>query len=214
MQIYKIYLNERTLVLADLEFAQSPTAKEFDLIHSYSGQKKSLFQYLDLMEKSGKIQQILLWYSEPEKIMKDLKEICIKIKAAGGIIEDLEQSKILIMKRRGFYDLPKGKLDDNEKYKQAAIRECQEETGLQQLTLKEGLLTTYHIYRDRDHKRCLKKTKWFHLIGSAQETLIPQTTEDITELFWTYPEDVSALKPIYKSVLECFEQFSRLKLNS
>jgi 8-oxo-dGTP pyrophosphatase MutT (NUDIX family) len=51
------------------------------------------------------------------------------IKAGGGIVVN-EQNEVLLIYRRGKWDLPKGKLDDGETIEECALREVKEETGL------------------------------------------------------------------------------------
>ena len=63
--------------------------------------------------------------------------------AAGGLVEN-EKGEILMMFRRGFWDLPKGKLDEGESIETCAVREVQEETGLQNVQLIYFLCKTYH----------------------------------------------------------------------
>ena len=56
------------------------------------------------------------------------------IQAAGGVVADLSKGKIrYLVVHRPVYDdwsFPKGKLDDGEKHRDAALREVKEETGL------------------------------------------------------------------------------------
>ena len=49
------------------------------------------------------------------------------IEAAGCIVKN-EEGKILMMKRLGKWDLPKGKIDKGETPIQASLRELEEET--------------------------------------------------------------------------------------
>ena len=56
------------------------------------------------------------------------------IEAAGGIIIS-EKGELLMIFRRGKWDLPKGKIDQGETPPQAAIREVKEETGLSMVEL-------------------------------------------------------------------------------
>ena len=55
------------------------------------------------------------------------------IEAAGGVIVDLSRGKprYLLIHRPAYDDwtLPKGKLDESEKHRDAALREVKEETG-------------------------------------------------------------------------------------
>ena len=69
------------------------------------------------------------------------------IKAAGGLVQN-ENNKLLMIFRRGKWDLPKGKLDDGETLEQCAVREVEEETGLTKIKLLTPLLTTFHTYHE------------------------------------------------------------------
>jgi 8-oxo-dGTP pyrophosphatase MutT (NUDIX family) len=104
------------------------------------------------------------------------------IQAAGGLVEN-EDGEVLLIFRRGKWDLPKGKLDPGETLEQCAVREVQEETGLQSVTPGDFLLTTYHTYNDYGHA-VLKESHWYRMKASVSETLIPQTIEDIHEIKW------------------------------
>ena len=54
--------------------------------------------------------------------------------AAGGLVLN-EKNELLMIFRRGFWDLPKGKVDEGETLEQCAVREVKEETGLQNIRL-------------------------------------------------------------------------------
>ena len=53
----------------------------------------------------------------------------VKIIAAGGLVTN-ENNELLMIFRRGKWDLPKGKLDKGETIEECAIREVEEETGI------------------------------------------------------------------------------------
>jgi 8-oxo-dGTP pyrophosphatase MutT (NUDIX family) len=127
-----------------------------------------------------------------------------QVKTAGAVIFN-QKGEILLMFRRGKWDLPKGKQDDNETLLACALREVQEETGLSRLKPGKEIGITYHTYIEFG-KHILKESHWFIMESAADETLIPQVAEDITELCWvkreelknyldnTYPTIVSILK--------------------
>jgi 8-oxo-dGTP pyrophosphatase MutT (NUDIX family) len=109
------------------------------------------------------------------------------IKAAGGVVKN-ENDEILMMFRRGKWDLPKGKLDEGETLEQCAKREVEEETGLQKLNIIKPIAITYHTYVQFG-KHNLKETHWYAIQAKGNEKIIPQTEEDITEVIWVKKED-------------------------
>jgi 8-oxo-dGTP pyrophosphatase MutT (NUDIX family) len=116
------------------------------------------------------------------------------IRAAGGLVVN-ERGDVLFIYRRGFWDLPKGKIDDGESVEACAIREIQEETGLQDLQLIKPLCTTYHTYEFKGED-ILKESHWFLVQGHASEKLVPQTEEDIAEIIWA---DLAKVRELMKS---------------
>jgi len=105
------------------------------------------------------------------------------IVAAGGIVKN-EKEKILMIFRRGKWDLPKGKLDPGESIESCAVREVEEETGVQNTKLISLYTTTYHVY-DEYGKHILKESHWFHMSSPGEQKLIPQEEEQITAIEWT-----------------------------
>jgi 8-oxo-dGTP pyrophosphatase MutT (NUDIX family) len=94
----------------------------------------------------------------------------------------------LFIFRRGKWDLPKGKLDDGETLEECAVREIQEETGLKEVELKKHLITTWHTYDESGH-HILKETWWYLLAAPGNQSLTPQTIEQITRIEWAKPAD-------------------------
>jgi len=131
------------------------------------------------------------------------------ITAAGGLVQN-SNGEFLLMFRRGFWDLPKGKLDAGESIPDCAIREVQEETGLQSLELGPFICTTTHPYFDTWlNKDVVKHTHWFSMLSLANDTLVPQTEEDIEKLVWaTVPELPEYLNNTYPTIRAVFEAFN------
>lgn len=122
----------------------------------------------------NKAQQI----ADPENFKKNFH----LIKAAGGTVID-DKERILLIFRKGKWDLPKGKLEDNEPLELCAEREIKEETGLNELELKKTLLITYHTYSEKG-KSILKETHWFLFAAPGNQEVQPQTEEDISIVEW------------------------------
>lgn len=126
------------------------------------------------------------------------------VQAAGGVVLDAHGS-LLVIKRLGRWDLPKGKVERKEHIPDAALREVREECGLQELQLIRPLAQTWHTY-ERKGRQHLKRTDWFLMQGDASEELSPQTEEDIEEVRWCERKDARAMMDdTYPSLLPVFE---------
>jgi 8-oxo-dGTP pyrophosphatase MutT (NUDIX family) len=132
------------------------------------------------------------------------------ITAAGGLVQNIEGAFLLIY-RRGYWDLPKGKLDSGESIPECAIREVKEETGLQTLLLGPYICMTKHTYFDTWlQKDVVKETHWYSMKASAvdMETLVPQTEEDIEKIDWVtielLPKYLNQTYPTIRGVFEVF----------
>ena len=128
------------------------------------------------------------------------------IYAGGGLVTN-ENGDLLMIFRRGKWDLPKGKLDPGEKIEDCSIREVTEETGVQNLQLGKLLLVTQHEYFDKwVQADVIKETHWFRMSVQGVPTLIPQTEEDITAIEWTKHSDISVrLVESYDTIREVLE---------
>lgn len=127
----------------------------------------------------GKNQKFSIEYFD--KLINHFKKNHYFITAAGGLIQN--KDKYLFIKRLGKWDLPKGKLESKESAEQGAIRECEEECDVKNLTIIKELPSTFHIY---EYKKsyALKESKWFLMETNYSNKLTPQTEENITEVDW------------------------------
>lgn len=125
------------------------------------------------------------------------------ILAAGGLVTN-EHGELLMIFRRGKWDLPKGKLDEGETIEQCALREVAEETGLSNLEAGTPAGITHHAYFDTYRNAdVVKETHWYHMSASSQQSLIPQTEEDITAIRWVKGKDLQeCLDNSYENIVE------------
>ena len=137
----------------------------------------------------------------------------IQIIAAGGLVTN-PQGQILWIFRRGFWDLPKGKLDEGETIQTCAVREVEEETGIKNIRLHELLKFTNHTYFDTHlNQEVVKRTYWFHMTIPTEQKGIPQATEDIEKIEWhSLATAKHCLEQTYPSIIEVIEAY-RLKIN-
>lgn len=131
--------------------------------------------------------------------------------AAGGLVFNAA-NELLMIYRRGKWDLPKGKLDEGETIEACALREVEEETGVSPLNLGELVDITTHEYFDKWlNANVFKRTHWYRMKTSFKEQLIPQAEEDIEKVEWvaikdipeklnnSYPNIVTAIQKALKS---------------
>jgi len=142
------------------------------------------------------------------KDLKELKDAFFKkftlIKAAGGVVLN-ENKEVLMMFRRGKWDIPKEKIDKKESFEDCAIRETEEETGLKKIKMISPLITTYHTYHEGS-KFVLKETRWFTMKVSGEQKLLPQAAEQITKLEWVGKNDLKKyLQNSFPSVNDVLE---------
>ena len=138
-------------------------------------------------------------FNIPLRWLRCLKRRMRWVRAAGGIVTD-EAGRMLLIRRNGRWDLPKGKVEAGETLLQAALREVEEETGVRvergkwkeesDAASSNNLpLKTYHIFNLYGGWH-LKQTSWFPMkavVGSPEG--IPQQEEGITEVVWVSPDE-------------------------
>jgi 8-oxo-dGTP pyrophosphatase MutT (NUDIX family) len=122
------------------------------------------------------------------KLKKEFFKHFKLVKTGGGLVKNSD-GDILLIFRRGKWDLPKGKLDDNETLEECAVREVHEETGLTVLEISKKIDITYHTYIEFG-KHILKESHWYKMLSKGKEKLVPQTEEDITDIRWAKKEDL------------------------
>lgn len=201
LQSYKIYINEVKVLLIDSADLHHYEANDETLVALYLGKVKHLLNYIDLCEKSPKIKTLILHYENFRELKKDFQSLFETNEAGGGLIRN-ELGEFLFIFRRGFWDLPKGKIEEGETKKEAAVREVIEETGLVEVEIVEKLLVTKHTFRNRLGKRIIKKSHWYLMVSKKQE-LIPQTSEDIEKAVWLTVDDfLKDCHPVYANILD------------
>ena len=111
---------------------------------------------------------------------------------------------LLMMFRRGKWDLPKGKLDDGEQIEDCALREVKEETGVKRLRIIKFLGITYHEYFDPHLKEdVIKETHWFRMLAKGKQKLVPQYDEDIEKIEWVDEESLpEKLNNSYPNIID------------
>jgi 8-oxo-dGTP pyrophosphatase MutT (NUDIX family) len=162
--------------------------------------EKSLATCQQLLEKPGNYPCYYLYHDLP-KLLDALLGSAITIDAGGGVVYN-ENDEVLLILRRGKWDLPKGKLDPGESIIDCALREVIEETGLKNLTLLDKLTSSMYCYREKG-QLVLKQVQWYKMRTKDRHQLTPQAEEDITEIKWINLQELDPyLQNTYDTIKE------------
>ncbi len=183
--IQKVYYNDKPIVLTNDSHgyvAGNPEAAGFKIYDAFT--PDNFADALTLLLNTD-APGALLPETSPDSLVKHLGGLFKIIQAGGGLVTNSEQ-KILMIFRRGKWDLPKGKLDKGETIDECALREVAEETGIGELVIGDKLCETWHLYNEKS-KNLVKHTTWFKMSSTDTKKLVPQAEEDIHEVLWADP---------------------------
>lgn len=181
-----IYINEKPLVIAGLQQHLAPAFTTAATLFSPSDEEVA--QTIRLLER-GELPMAVLRSPHPETVMEQVKSHFTEFVAAGGLITNAT-GEVLLMFRRGKWDMPKGKQDEGESLEACALREVQEETGLQNIRLGHLITETWHYYSLKE-KRILKHSYWYRMYFTGTELTVPQIEEDIVDIQWIRPDNLA-----------------------
>lgn len=191
----KVYFNNKPLVLTTDSLAyikENPIAGGYlSFTGAFPRNYRLAFEHLEKQRSLGAIVEDI----SQRSLLDELHKLYEPIDAAGGVVVN-EDGAVLMIYRRGKWDLPKGKCDEGEEMDECALREVSEETGLHQLKLNEKVCDTFHVYA-QNGQSLLKRTAWYRMQGTASEMLVPQKEENIQEARWIKAKDMGPV--VFKS---------------
>lgn len=201
--MYSIYFNNRKLSVCPLK---ENTNYNSNAVVYYNSNDLNTKQLPEFMESNQKINLLVLPVEE-NKIDCVFEKICSEfnqINAGGGLVRNLAGEYLLIF-RNGKWDLPKGKQEAGEDIKVTAVREVEEECGIDSLELGNLLCVTHHTYR-MNGEFMLKHTFWYNMEYKGDATLKPQTEENIEMCKWVKGEEIAEfVKDTYPSIKRVLE---------
>lgn len=189
--MYRIYVRNKPLFLVDKitpevnDYLHRPDTIVVDELNAAT--LKTLLAELEKNEVHAGV----IHYPDPEAVLAGYKNFLTVVKAAGGLVAT-PNNEVLLIFRRGKWDLPKGKLDEGEELESCAVREIEEETGLLAARIVKPLHVTFHTYFEEE-KHVLKESHWYLMQASKPDELTPQTEEDIEKCEWVPLADL----PLY-----------------
>jgi 8-oxo-dGTP pyrophosphatase MutT (NUDIX family) len=197
----KIYFDNKPLFLCDdLDDSVLPYIHHDDAVFIDELNIHTVKTMIHEMEQS-KVHAGVFFHSDLEILKKAFLKKFTVVQAGGGLVRS-EKNEILLIFRRGKWDLPKGKLDMGETLEECAIREVEEETGLKKVKVVSPLMITYHTYHG-GARFILKESHWYSMTAGSKQSLVPQTEEDIHEIKWVPIADLDEyMKNSYASVAD------------
>lgn len=189
--MYKVFVNESPLILTN-ELTETANGNYFLLNGS------AINDAITALAKN-KLSEAYIYHPNHEEILKKFTKKIPLVVAAGGVVTNKE-GKVLFIYRKNKWDLPKGKIHKKETLEECAIREVEEETGVEGLKIENILQTTYHVFKSNG-KYKLKEVHWFAMKTSYTGKLKGQKSEGIEKVKWKGPKKIKkALKNSYTNI--------------
>lgn len=183
-----IYFNDNALHLVNGHKDIKDSKLIGQIVHKELSDVDNLKNYVQKLQ-SGEINHIILETTDLDQVFESVKSLFTPIIAAGGVVKN-EDNKILLIFRRGCWDLPKGKLDEGESIPECAVREVNEETGIDGIHLGDLICKTYHTYIERETP-IFKTTYWYEMNVEGNPSLSPQAEEQIEKVIWVDRSDLT-----------------------
>ena len=195
--MYKVFVNDVPLILS--------TKKDLGENYVSLPIKKVRIKRIIKKISKGELLYVNLYHEKEEKLLKHLFKKLRVVTAAGGMVLN-DKDEILFIYRKKRWDLPKGKTEKNETIESSAIREVEEETGVEGLKVTKFLQKTYHIFKRKGRYR-LKVTHWYEMRTSYDGELRPETKEGIEKAKWKdLKKSQKALQKSYANIKLLFSK--------
>ena len=195
--MYKVFFNQKPIFLTtELVLQTDRTPVLFIKFSSPENIVKAL--------KSKKTDCLYLYHQKEDKLwMHFLRHFSI-VEAAGGLVRH-QDGRFLFIYRNDKWDLPKGRIEKNEPIRIAAVREVEEETGVDGLEIMKPLIETFHVF-NRNGKYKLKKTFWFEMKTASTVTLTPQLNEGIEQAVWVLEKEIpQKFENAYENIKQVYQ---------
>jgi len=207
-QMYKVFINHKTIFLTE-DISNLKLEVEDILVQPHS--KAALInEYHRFINNPSALKLYLFKPNHSKQLYRDFLSLFVKVEAAGGLVIN-SKGQFLFIFRYGKWDLPKGKIESQEKKDEAALREVEEETAIGKLSILNPLIRTRHLYEEKG-KKCIKVTWWYHMKTTDDNIPIPQQEEGITNAQWI---DRYKLKEImmntYLSIIDVIHSYFQLE---
>jgi 8-oxo-dGTP pyrophosphatase MutT (NUDIX family) len=179
LQMYKVFINDKAVVFLLNTEDNLQLYSDLELINLEDATPKKLYLLTDTAHVRG---VRIVINNDLDRIFEQWCKSFEWVDAAGGFVLN-SSGAFLGIKRLGKWDLPKGKAEPGEDIQTTALREVEEECGINGLKIIRFLSDTYHVYPLRHHY-ALKCTRWYLMSWDGSGRLKPQHEEGIEAVRW------------------------------
>lgn len=205
--MYKIFFKDRVINLTD-EIGKNLN-NDFDAILKY-GNQGELVDFIKNFENDESLKNAYIYHHNKYELLKNFRDCFRSLPAAGGLVWNSDYTAFLGIKRLGVYDLPKGKVEKDETFEDAAVREVKEECNIPTVEIVDKLISTFHTYKIEE-KSIFKETRWYEMQYVDKILPSPQVEENIEEIFWVTKDILSEFRSnTYPSILQVLEKSKRV----
>ena len=200
--MHKIYFEKRCILICSPE---DPILSDPNIVLFSLGDSLDIHELVGMVEVSDSLQRVCIPSSDTQGTYEAICAEFLEVNAGGGLVSN-RRGDYLLISRNGLWDLPKGHQDPGEDIAVTALREVQEETGIQDIILRDLICITDHCYR-RNGIWHLKHTWWYDMLYTDPTDLTPQTEEDIAKAAWVAKSSLPPyLRNTYPSIQEVFRE--------
>ncbi len=205
-QNYKVYFANRPVIFTHSEPDPGLVFKGAEVIRSCG---KTDVVLIESAIARG-VKSIFVVCSDPDKAWRKFSEQFDFVQAAGGLVLNKE-GKMLFIFRHEKWDLPKGKVEEEEQVDEGALREVEEECSIGELVLLRRLKDSWHTYMQKGEPM-LKCTAWYVMRYNGSDVPKPQLEEGITDVKWLSEDQLNIVRSnTYPSVLDVVDDFLATK---
>jgi 8-oxo-dGTP pyrophosphatase MutT (NUDIX family) len=186
--MYKVHFENRFIIIS----SEPDRLQKYGLFHKFHDTNE-LYKLISGFQQDSTISSINIYGPDIKHIWRIFRIYFTEIEAAGGLVKHTV-GKYLFIERRGKWDLPKGHMEHGESPEACALREVNEECGIQGHVIVKTLEPSYHTYA-WEGISYLKQTHWFLMKYEGEMICDPQKEEGISKVEWLFPDEISRIKP-------------------
>ena len=190
-------IKDDTQIIETLNELQILYWKYLDDYHSCDEKEYPFMRFIEFIQKVAEYNKIDWDYTQIKQYMRVFANYQKRLPTAGGVITN-QKGEFLLVKVHGSnnYGFPKGKSESGEKISDTAIREIQEETGLD----------VWNLIHPDSPKIRIKQTVFYRITNCTETTFTGYNDREIIDIGWHSRESIQKFPKNYSKQVKTFER--------